>query len=134
MCREDFLIFVISSYAIQDLRIIYHVTGPRQYSQYLEQGGLEVPCDFQFYLEDQKYVKKSIELLKKASYTIKDIKTHFQAEVSSTTVIISSSSVKVIDCVKNGNDDKPTAVKLPLSNQVIYEEDAMKENIVPKNS
>ena len=43
--------------------IICRVTGPRQYSRDLEQGGLEVPCEFRLYSKDQKHVKKSRELL-----------------------------------------------------------------------
>ena len=52
--------------------------------------------------------------------------------MSSTTV--TSGPVMVIDSVKNGNNDKPAAVKLPHSKQVNYQEDATKENILAKNS
>lgn len=114
--------------------IICRMTGPRQYSWDLEQGGLEVPCEFRFYSEDHKRVKKSRELLEKASYMTQDIKTHFQEEVSPTNV--TSAPVKVIDDVKDDDigNDKPAAVKLPQSKPVVYKKDAMKENVVPKNS
>lgn len=99
----------------------------------LRTGGLEVPCEFRFYSEDQKRVKKSKELLEKASYTTKDIKNHFQVEVSST---VASAPVKVIENVKNDGIgyDKPAAVELPQSKPVIHEVDATKVNIVPRKN
>ena len=113
--------------------IICRVTGPRQYSWDLEQGGLEVPCEFRFYSEDQERVKKSRELLEKASYTTKDIKNHFQVEVSST---VTSGPFKVIENVEDDDigNDKPAAVELPQSKPVIHEVDATKENILLKKT
>ena len=108
--------------------IICRVTGPRQYSR--EQGGLEVPCEFRLYSKDQKRVKKSRELLKKASYATKDIKTDFQEEVSSSAT---SNPVKV-KVEEDSNNDKPVAV-LPQSKPVIHEvDDTTQGNVIPKKS
>ena len=105
--------------------IICRVTGPRQYSRDLKQGGLEVPCEFRLYSKDLKRVKKSRELLEKASYAIKDIKSDFQEEVSSSAT---SNPVKV----KVENNDKLVAV-LPQSKPVIHEvDDTAQGNVIPK--
>ena len=82
--------------------------------------GLEVPCKFRFYSEDQKCVKKSRELLGKASYTTNDIKTHFQVKVNST---VTRGPVKIkVEYVEDyiGND-KSATVEVPQSKIVIYE-------------
>lgn len=111
--------------------IICHIDGPRQYLWDLKQGDWRYHVNFDF----TGRIKACQEIQRTAGESFiyyKDIKTHFQAEVSSTTV--TSSPVMVIDSVKNGNNDKPATVKLSHSKQVIYEEDATKENIISKNS
>jgi len=52
--------------------IICHVTGPKQHSQDLEQGGLDVPCEYKFYSKDKR-VKVTKKLLELASFSTKDI-------------------------------------------------------------
>ena len=37
--------------------IVCRITGPMQYSRDLPQGGVEVPCQYQFYLEDEECSK-----------------------------------------------------------------------------
>ena len=57
--------------------MVCRVTGPRQHSTDLVQGGLEVPCKYEFYAEekspDDKTFKKVKGLIEKASYTTKFI-------------------------------------------------------------
>ena len=52
--------------------IICRVTGPRQYSQDLEQGGVDVPCEYRFFSKDER-VKVTRKLLELASIPTKDI-------------------------------------------------------------
>ena len=52
------------------------LNGPRCYSRDLEKGGLEVPCELQFYFNDHKCVKKSKELLKQVLYATTEIESH----------------------------------------------------------
>ena len=113
--------------------ITCRVTDQRHYSRDLEQRGLEVPCEFRFYSEDQKCVKKSRELLGKASYTTKDIKTHSQAEVKSTVTRVPV-KVKVENIEDDIGNDKSAAVEVPQSKPVIHEVNEMQENVVLKKS
>lgn len=57
--------------------IVCRVTGPRQHSTDLIQGGLKVPCKYKFYAEEKcpndKTFKKAKGLIEKASYTTKFI-------------------------------------------------------------
>jgi len=49
--------------------IVCRVTGPRQHSRYLIQGGLNVLCQYQFYSEDEERLKVVKKLLESASYS-----------------------------------------------------------------
>ena len=49
------------------------ITGPRQYSTDLHQGGLEVLCQYQFYSENEECLKKVKELIEKASFSTKTV-------------------------------------------------------------
>ena len=49
--------------------IVCRVTGPRQHSRDLIQGGLDVPCQYQFYSEDEERLKVVKKLLESASYS-----------------------------------------------------------------
>ena len=52
--------------------IICRVTGPRQYSQDLEQGGLDVPCEYRFFSKDKR-VTVTRKLLELALFPTKDV-------------------------------------------------------------
>jgi len=52
--------------------IICRVTGPKQCSRDLEQGELDVPCEYRFYSKDKR-VKVTRKLLELASFPTKDI-------------------------------------------------------------
>ena len=52
--------------------IICRVTGLKQYSQDLEQGGLDVPCEYKFFSKD-KCAKVTRRLLQVASFPTTDI-------------------------------------------------------------
>ena len=49
--------------------MVYQITGPRQYSRDLHQGGLEVLCQYHFYSDNEEYLKKVMGLIEKASYS-----------------------------------------------------------------
>ena len=49
--------------------ILCRITGLMQYSRDLAQGGLDVPCQCQFYSEKEECLKVMKELLESASYT-----------------------------------------------------------------
>ena len=57
--------------------MVCRVTGPRQHSTDLVQGGLEVPCKYEFYAEencpDDKTFKKVKGLIEKVLYITKFI-------------------------------------------------------------
>ena len=84
------------------------VTGPRQYSSDLVQGGLEVPCKYEFYLEDKcpddTTFKKVKGLIEKASYTAKSIAIEAQSSHKLDASKSSSKSIEVrhnissVDC------------------------------------
>jgi len=63
--------------------IICCVTGPKQYSRDLEQGTLDVPCEYRFYSKD-KCVKVTRKLLELASFPTKDIEVKGSATAPST--------------------------------------------------
>ena len=66
--------------------IICHVTGPKQYSPDLEQGGLYVPHEYRFYSKDKR-VKVTRKLLELASFPTKDI---VEVKASATAPLTSS--------------------------------------------
>ena len=47
--------------------IVCCVTDPRQYSRDLTQGGLDVPCQYEFYSENEECLKVVNGLLELAS-------------------------------------------------------------------
>ena len=77
--------------------MVCRVTGPRQHSTDLVQGGLEVPCKYEFYAEekypDDKTFKKVKGLIEKASYTTKVIA--IRAEIFQKLDFLKSSSKSV---------------------------------------
>ena len=51
--------------------IICRVTGPKHYLRDLIQGGLDVPCQYQFYTESEECLKVVKGLLESAAYSTK---------------------------------------------------------------
>ena len=65
--------YVCNIFLLHSGSIICQVTGPRQHLQDLEQGRLDVPCIYKFFLKDCKLVKVSRRLLKIALFATADI-------------------------------------------------------------
>ena len=53
--------------------MVCKITGPRRYSNDLHQGGLEVPCQYQFYSDNEERLIKVKGLIEKALYTTKAV-------------------------------------------------------------
>ena len=81
--------------------MVCKITGPRQYSADLHQGGLEVPCLYQFYSDSEERLIKVQKLLEKASYATKmviiDTKHFLRKEVTNSAPTADHHEVLMVD-------------------------------------
>ena len=101
--------------------MVCKITGPRQYSTDLHQGGLEVPCQYQFYSDNEERLKKVKGLIEKALYTTKAViidAKHFQKMEFTESTTSSSRSAKDNHDVTVVDADKTESAKDKTENPV----------------
>ena len=117
--------FICHLFLIHSGVILCRVTGPMQYSRDLVQGGAEVPCQYQFYSENEECLKVVQGLLESASYTtiaFSNIE-KFQAMKNALNPVNSTSSTCINgeSIVKEEKvESKPKDVCSSMENQVIH--------------